>query len=87
MHELSLMNDLMAKIQAVADQHQVSQVTRVEVWLGALCHLSAPHFTEHFEDAARGTVAEGAKLDIELSGDIHHPQAVDICLRSVDVAP
>jgi hydrogenase nickel incorporation protein HypA/HybF len=86
-HELSLMKDVMAKIQAVADENEASRVTRVEVWLGALCHLSAPHFTEHFEAAARGTVAEGASLAIELSDDIHHPQAAAIFLRSVDVAP
>ena len=86
MHEFSLMRDLMAKIVDVAEINQAREVTRVEVWLGALCHVSGPHFTEHFEDAARGTLAQGAEVKIEVSEDIHHPRAADIRLVRVDVA-
>jgi hydrogenase nickel incorporation protein HypA/HybF len=60
-------------------------VTRVRVWLGALSHMSAAHFKEHFEQASRETVAEGASLEIEESADIDDPDAQALLLRSIEV--
>ena len=57
----------------------------VAVWIGALAHISASHFREHFEDGSRGSLAQGARLDIEVSDDPEHPQAQDILLRSIEV--
>jgi hydrogenase nickel incorporation protein HypA/HybF len=57
----------------------------VKVKLGALAHISAEHFREHFQQAARGTAAEGARLDIDVSTDESDPCAQDILLKSVDV--
>ena len=87
MHEFSLMADLMAKVLEIARQQQAQRVTRVEVWLGALCHLSPSHFREHFEAAARGSVAEGAALAVVTPADIHDARAGDVRLLSVDVLP
>jgi len=84
MHEASLMNDLMHKIAGIAAREGVSQITKVDVWLGALSHMSPAHFREHFEDAARGSLAEGARLVIECSDDIHHPDAQTIVLRHIE---
>jgi hydrogenase nickel incorporation protein HypA/HybF len=39
------------------------------VRLGALSHFTAGHFREHFEDASRGTVAEGALVDAVVEND------------------
>ena len=86
MHEFSLMQDLVTKVLAVAEDNAASRVTRVDVWLGALSHLSAAHFTEHFERAVQGTLAEGARLMIEVSVDIDDPLAADIRLLSVEVS-
>ena len=85
MHEHSLIANLLHRIDAVARQENAGRVVGVKVWLGALCHLSASHFREHFEDGSRGSVAQGARLDIEVSDDSEHPQAQDILLRSVEV--
>lgn len=85
MHELSLMADLMRKIEAAAQKHGASKVVGVKVQLGALAPLSAEHFREHFEWAARGTLAEGARLEIEALSDISDPHAQAIWLVSVDV--
>jgi len=85
MHEFSLMKDLMGKITAVAEDQNARRVTRVEVWLGALSHMSGEHFTEHFEHSARGTLAEGARLDIQTSTDLADPQAADVRLLSIDL--
>jgi hydrogenase nickel incorporation protein HypA/HybF len=55
------------------------------VKLGALSHFSPDHFREHFEQASRGTVAEGASLEIELLTDISDPRAQDVIVESVDI--
>ena len=85
MHEASLMKNLMGKIEQLAREQNAARVTRVGVKLGALSHFSPEHFREHFEHAARGTVAEGALLDIELLTDISDPRAQDVLLDSADV--
>jgi len=85
MHEASLMRGLMRKIEAVATAEGAVAVVGVKVWLGALSHLSKAHFAEHFAQAAAGTLAEGAALDVAVSDDTLHPNAQDILLVSVEV--
>ena len=86
MHEKALIDDLMAKILAVADAEGGARVTRVRVWLGALSHFTPEHFREHFEDASRGTCAEGAEVDATLDGDLSDPRAQGVVLESVEVS-
>ena len=85
MHEASLMNDLMRKLDEIASTEQAKKITGITVWLGALSHMSAEHFAEHFEQAAAGTLAEGARLDVTVSEDTDHEQAQDIRLESVEI--
>lgn len=85
MHEAHLMTDLLHRIERAAREEGGARVVGVEVWLGALCHISAGHFREHFERETAGTVAEGAQLALEVSDDPHHPEAQDIVLRSVSL--
>ena len=85
MHELSLMKDLLRKIEAVAEEQRARRVLSVRVRLGALSHISAEHFREHFIHAARGTVAEGARLETEALADVTDPHAQEILLDSVEV--
>jgi hydrogenase nickel incorporation protein HypA/HybF len=85
MHEFSLITDLMRKIGAIACEQNADRIAAVKVKLGALAHISGVHFREHFEQAAVGTPAEGARLDIEVSTDESDPHAQDILLQSVDV--
>ena len=86
MHEASLMNDLMRKIEDVARQQNTRQVLGINVSLGALSNMSAGHFREHFAVASQGTVAEGAKLNIKVLTDVNDSHAQDILLESVEVA-
>jgi hydrogenase nickel incorporation protein HypA/HybF len=60
-------------------------VVSVRVRLGALSRFTPEHFREHFADAVRGTVAEGAAVDAVLDGDVHAPGAQGVLLESVDV--
>jgi len=85
MHEAHLMTDLLRKIEHLAREDGAARVAGVEVWLGALCHISAGHFREHFERETAGTVAAGAELSLVVSDDPRHPQAQDIVLRSVSL--
>lgn len=85
MHEMSLMKDLMAKVITVVNDNQARRAVAVDVWLGALSHISPEHFTEHYEEAARGTVAEGARLNITTSDDLNDPHAQDILLKNIEV--
>lgn len=85
MHERALMRDVMARIEQVAAAAGAARVTKVTVRLGALSHLTVAHFDEHFVDAARGTIAEGAEVDAVVDGDIHSERARDVVLESVEV--
>jgi hydrogenase nickel incorporation protein HypA/HybF len=85
MHELALINDLLAKIDGVVQSHGGKRAVAVEVWLGALSHLSKDRFADYFEQFSRGTSAEGAWLDIELSADIDDPDAQQVLLKNIEV--
>lgn len=85
MHEASLMAGLMRRIDEVSRQENARRVVAVSVWLGALSHMSPAHLSEHFEEAARGTLAEGARLHTTVSDDFRHPNAQDLLIESVEV--
>ncbi len=85
MHEHGLMKDLMRRILETAASADGRHVVGISVWLGALTHMSAAHFGEHFDDVSRGTIAEGAKVNCVTSDDIHDPRANDVVLTDVEV--
>ncbi len=85
MHERALIEDVMRKIEEVAREGGATRVTRVAVRLGALSHFTPEHFREHFADASRGTIAEGAEVDAVLDADITAAHARDVVLESVEV--
>jgi hydrogenase nickel incorporation protein HypA/HybF len=85
MHERALMTDLMREIEAVARADGATRVTRVSVRLGALSHFTEQHFREHFVDASRGTLAQGAVVDSVLASDLEDPRAAGVVLESVEV--
>jgi hydrogenase nickel incorporation protein HypA/HybF len=85
MHERALMMDLMREIEGVASADGAMRVTRVSVRLGALSHFTAEHFREHFVDASRGTLAEGALVDAVLADDLADPRAAGVVLESLEV--
>jgi len=85
MHETALVRDLVHRIDDLARSTGARRVAGVRVWLGALSHLSAEHFREHFAIEAQGTPAAGATLRIEVSDDPNHPHAQHIRLESVDL--
>lgn len=85
MHETSLMKDLMRHIDEVATAEGARRIVAVSVWVGALTDMSAGHFIEHFEHAAAGTRAAGARVDVTVSTDLHDARAQHVLLQGVEV--
>jgi len=85
MHERALMDDVMRKIDAVARANGAVRVTRVTVRLGALSHFTPEHFLEHFADASRATVAEGAEVEASVDSNIESPLATGVVLETVEL--
>jgi len=84
-HEQALMKDLMRKILAEAQAEGAARVVGIRVRLGALSHFTPEHFLEHFEDASRGTLAEGASVASELRDDPTEPAAQGVLLESIEI--
>ena len=85
MHETATVRDIVRRIEDLARAAGERRVTGAKVWLGALSHLSAEHFREHFAIEARDTIAAGAVLEIEVSDDPEDPHAQHVRLESVDL--
>jgi hydrogenase nickel incorporation protein HypA/HybF len=85
MHELGLARDMLGRIDAMACEQGARRVVRVKVTLGALCGVSPDHLRQHFAEAARGTFAEGARLEAVLGTDVAAPDADCLRLESIDV--
>jgi len=85
MHELSLLNDIFGKINQIARENDADRVLGVKIRLGALSHISAGHFREHFEDAAKGTIVENAKLEVVEDDDPEAPDAQEMILESIEL--
>jgi hydrogenase nickel incorporation protein HypA/HybF len=66
MHELSIACSLVKAAVDEATRHGVTQVARVDVVLGALAGVEMDALMFCFPAVARGTVCEGARLDVEI---------------------
>ena len=85
MHEKALMDDLVRKLESVALEEGGTRVLRVRVHLGTLSHFTPEHFREHFVDATRGTLAEGAQVETELGTDPTDLRAQSVVLETVEL--
>jgi hydrogenase nickel incorporation protein HypA/HybF len=85
MHEHALMCDVVGRVVQLAEAEGATGVTRVIVRLGALSHFTPEHFTRHYEDAARGTIAEGAVVDAVVHGTATDTSAQGVVVESVEV--
>ncbi len=84
MHERAILADLVREIESVVSREGASSVRAVRVRVGPMSHMTPAHFVEHFVDATRGTVAEGARCDVEPI-DPRDPLAQSIVLESVEL--
>ncbi|MGB3758989.1 MAG: hydrogenase/urease maturation nickel metallochaperone HypA [Rivularia sp. (in: cyanobacteria)] len=85
MHEASLINNLIKKINTIVIEQNGKRAVTIKVRLGALSHISKEHLREHFQIASKHTPSEGACLECEISRDLSDPLAQEILLESVEV--
>jgi len=85
MHEMSLFKDILNKIESLSCENDGKKIVKMTVLLGALSHLSAPHFREHFDSFSKGTAAEGADLEVIEDTDDEAPYAQSVILKQVEI--
>ena len=66
MHELSVAQAILQRVEAEAQAAGLAAVRRIKLEVGSLAGIVPASLSFCFEAAARGTVAEGAGLEIEL---------------------
>ena len=67
MHELSICQALLARVEEIACQHAASSVRRVRVSVGPLSGVDPALLARAYGFASFGTVAEGSDLAIEVA--------------------
>ena len=85
MHEKAMMDDMIRQVLATAEAEGSTRVVRVRARLGVLSHFTPDHFKEHFDDAARGTIAEGALVESEIVGGPTDPEAQTAVIEEIEL--
>ncbi len=89
MHEAGLARDLIRRAEDLAVAEGARRVTAVTVRIGGLASVTGEHLREHFLNEARGTMAEGAIVEVVEgpSGEeaISDPHALDLLLVGIEV--
>lgn len=84
MHESAMIKALLDQVQSIARVHGAERIRSVSIVVGTLSGISPEHLAEHFVEAARGTPASHARLDITLSNELA-PRAQDIVVTAVEL--
>ena len=66
MHEVSLIEDVIAMVQQERTRHGFARVNKIKLRVGALGHAAPDALRFCFDAVATGTVAEGALLEVEI---------------------
>ncbi len=89
MHEAGLARDLIRRAEDLAVAEGARRVTAVTVRIGGLANVTGEHLREHFLNEAKGTLAEGAVVEVVEgpSGEeaISDPHALDLLLVGIEV--
>ena len=85
MHETAWLTQLVRTVAAVARRDGARRVVGVTVRLGPSSTLSPEHLHDGFAEAARGTLAEGARLVITRIGDEAGPIDRGEVLDSIEI--
>ncbi|MDH3444685.1 MAG: hydrogenase/urease maturation nickel metallochaperone HypA [Deltaproteobacteria bacterium] len=84
MHEWALTRSLIRELVRTADARGEVKIRAATVRIGALSGVSSKHLRSQFSFLARGTVAEGAKLRIEMKDDLLSEIMAGLYLESVE---
>jgi hydrogenase nickel incorporation protein HypA/HybF len=84
-HEEAVLRDLVRKVSEVAGAYPGKRVQRIQLWVGALSHITGAQLTDRWPVAAARTAAEHARVDVSTSTDLADPRAQGVVLLSVDL--
>jgi len=88
-HEAGLARDLIRKAEDLAVAEGARRVTAVTVRIGSLANVTGEHLREHFTTEAKGTMAEGAAVEVVEgpAGEeaLNDPHALDLLLVGLEV--
>ncbi len=65
MHEFSLIQALLARVETEAATHNAARVERLSVRIGALAGVERDLFASAFDVCRRGTICESAELEVK----------------------
>lgn len=65
MHELSLCYGMLKQLQHIAQTQQANRISHIRLQIGPLAGVEIELLKQSFPLASRGTMAEGAELEIE----------------------
>jgi hydrogenase nickel incorporation protein HypA/HybF len=85
MHERGWVDALIRHVTAMARGEGATRVVGVTVRVGPWSGLSADHVRAQFESAARGTLAEGARLTVNAIGENAGPTDGTEGLESIEI--
>lgn len=89
MHEAGLARDLIHRAEELARAEGARRVTAVTVRIGGLANVTGEHLREHFRVEAKGTIAEGAEVEVVEgpSGEeaMADPHAFDLLLVGFEI--
>jgi hydrogenase nickel incorporation protein HypA/HybF len=67
MHEVSIIEDLIEEVKSLAKRQNAYKVTKLKIKIGKLEHISHDTFNLWFRELSKGSIAEGAKIEIVTS--------------------
>jgi Zn finger protein HypA/HybF involved in hydrogenase expression len=82
MHEKALYRDLRRRLTEATTLGPAERIVRVNLWVGALSHVTEPGLRAAWPELARGTSAEGSGLEVVVSDDPADPRAQSVVLSS-----
>jgi hydrogenase nickel incorporation protein HypA/HybF len=85
MHETGVIKSLIREVERVALRYDATKVLTVTVRTGALSPFSEDHLREHFQQQSFGTVAEQARLIVEVGTSPTDHLAQDVVLVSIEI--
>jgi hydrogenase nickel incorporation protein HypA/HybF len=67
MHEIGLAQDVLKKALALAEKQGLVEINHIKVIAGETLLLHPEEFDDAFDKVAKGTIADGAKIELHLS--------------------
>ena len=77
MHELGIMQDVLASAIRTADENNGNKVTKITLKIGVLSGVLPHYMQSYFDVISKGTKAEGAELVIETEPALFHCGSCD----------